>query len=178
MLFTSQGLARTTVLTGLCALFLAGAAGPAQATSAAKNSMTEYSYLIGSWHCVSHMPGKPDVAYSTSFHWKYPSHDAIDQVFSTPKGQADFMLVYDAPSDSFKGIWIDSNGGAGYWEDPGIENGGWTEFGYAINGKHQSPNSRAVFAGVTLTHYGYTFYTIAGRSEPGKLVETDSCDKA
>jgi hypothetical protein len=147
------------------------------AASAHRHSMAEYAYLVGSWHCVAAIPGKGQVRYTTSFSWKYPSHQAIDQAFSTSKGQADFMLAYDAPSDSFKGIWIDSNGRTGYWEDPGIENGGWTELGYAIDGRHQSPNTRAIFAGVTPRHYGFTFYSITGTNDPGKLIERDSCDK-
>jgi len=142
-----------------------------------KHSMAEYAYLIGSWHCVANVPGKGAVHYSTAFQWKYPSHRAIDQLFRNPKAQADFMLAYDASSDSFKGIWIDSTGATGYWEDPGIENGGWTEYGYTINGAHQTPNTRAIFAGVTPRHYGFTFYSITSRTDPGKLLETDSCDK-
>jgi hypothetical protein len=162
-------------------LFLAvllAVATPAPAAAPHKHSMAEYAYLIGSWRCVAKIPGRPSQAYSTNFAWKYPSHKAIDQTFpSNKKGQADFMLAYDAAGDSFKGIWIDSNGSTGYWEDPGIENGGWTELGYAINGKAQTPNSRAIFAGVTPRHYGFTFYSITSAQDPGKLTETDSCDK-
>jgi hypothetical protein len=158
------------------ALLLATSVGHA-AASAHKHSMAEYAYLIGSWHCASNVPGKAPAHYATAFRWKYPSHAAIDQSFNMPAGQADFMLAYDGASDSFKGIWIDSGGRTGYWEDPGIENGGWTELGYAINGNRQVPNSRAVFSGVTPAHYGYAFYSITSKDDPGKLLETDSCDK-
>ena len=50
-------------------------------------------------------------------------------------------------------------------------------YGYAINGKHQSPNTRAAFSGVTPNHYGFVFYSIEGKDDPGTLLETDSCDK-
>ncbi|HTA38222.1 MAG TPA: hypothetical protein VK760_04060 [Candidatus Acidoferrales bacterium] len=162
---------------GAAALLLAAATALPAAASTHKHSMAEYAYLIGSWHCVASVPGKGKVPYTTVFHWKYPSHGAIDQSFDTAKGQADFMLAYDAASDSFKGIWIDSHGSTGYWEDPGIVNGGWTELGYAINGAHQSPNTRAVFSGVTPTHYGFVFSSITSKDDSGKLIETDSCDK-
>jgi hypothetical protein len=74
-------------------------------------------------------------------------------------------------------VSVACSGRTGYWEDPGIENGGWTELGYAINGNRQVPNSRAVFSGVTPAHYGYAFYSITSKDDPGKLLETDSCDK-
>jgi hypothetical protein len=174
MFFSISSLGRTVAAVALVLTSLAAA--PA-APSAHKHSMAEYAYLIGAWHCTADVPGKGKVHYATVFRWKYSSHAAIDQSFDTPKGQADFMLAYDASTDSFKGIWIDSRGSTGYWEDPGIVNGGWTEYGYAINGKHQSPNTRAVFSGVTPNHYGFVFYSIKGKDDPGKLLETDSCDK-
>src|SRR5579862_2032326 len=88
------------------------------AAAAPQHSMAEFGYLIGTWKCVAHIPGRAPVAYTTSFRWMYPSHAVIDQQFATKRGQADYMLSYAARTDSFVGVFVDSSGSAGFWRNP------------------------------------------------------------
>jgi hypothetical protein len=93
-----------------------------------------------------------------------------------PKGQANFMLTYTASTDSFHGVFTDSNGSVGFWDNPGPANGTWTEYGYDVANR-ESPNTRALFFGITPTHYAFRFWSIASRSDAGKFLESDSCTK-
>ncbi|HTD29300.1 MAG TPA: hypothetical protein VK660_07925 [Xanthomonadaceae bacterium] len=141
------------------------------------HSLSEYSYLIGTWKCVATSSGKPPATYSTTIRWMYPQHTVIDQHIATAKGEADFMLTYDRASDSFKGIFVESAGDVGVWENPGPIAGGWTEFGYDFKGDNLVPSTRATFSGVTPTHYAFRFWNVVTRQDPGTLIEADECTK-
>ena len=147
------------------------------ADAAPKHSLQEYAYLVGAWQCTAHTPGKPDASYRTSMRWLYPEHTAIDQRVVTPRGQADFILTYDKASDSFKGIFVGSDGGVGVWENPGPVDGGWTEYGYDFKGDDLVPATRATFNGATPRHYAFRYWSIRNKRDPGKLLETDDCNK-
>ena len=142
----------------------------------ARHSMSEYAYLIGSWKCVANVPGRKPVTYETSFRWMYPSKTVVDQMFRTKRGDADFMLSYQKATDSFVGVFTDSGGGEGFWRNPGPVDGGWTEYGWDISDLN-NPNTRATFYGITPTHYAFHFYAIKGKSDLGKTIEDDACDK-
>jgi hypothetical protein len=62
------------------------------------------------------------------------------------------------------------------WQNPGPQNGGWTEWGYDI-GNLNDPNTRATFYGITPTHYAFHFWSVKSKTDPGKPIESDSCRK-
>ena len=146
-------------------------------TAAHRHSISQYAYLIGTWKCVAHIPGRQKtVTYETSFHWKYPSKTVIDQYLATRRGQANFMLTYVPASDSFEGIFTGSNGVMGFWYNPGPVGGGWTEYGYDVADR-TNPNTRAIFYNVTPTHYAFHFWAIKSKQDPGRKLEDDTCNK-
>ncbi|HEY1976562.1 MAG TPA: hypothetical protein VGG89_08460 [Candidatus Baltobacteraceae bacterium] len=158
------------------AAFAALSAAPAPAATR-HHSIAEYAYLIGTWQCVAHAPRlKAPVTYQTSFHWKYPSKSVIDQYISTPRGQANFMLTYVPASDSFEGVFTGSDGSMGFWYNPGPVGEGWTEYGFDVADR-ATPNTRAIFYGVTPTHYAFHFWAIKGKQDPGRKIEDDTCNK-
>ena len=101
----------------------------------------------------------------------------IDQHLATPKGQADFILTYDKTSDAFKGIFVESAGDVGVWENPGPVGGGWTEFGYDFRGGRLVTTTRATFSGATQRHYAFSYWSVANKQDPGTLIESDDCTK-
>jgi len=156
--------------------FVASFAAPGVAATH-HHSMAEYAYLIGTWRCVAHIPGRnKPVTYETSFHWKYSSNRVIDQYIATARGQANFMLTYVPASDSFEGVFTGSDGSMGFWYNPGPRNGGWTEYGYDVADRER-PNTRATFYGVTPTHYSFHFWAIKNKQDPGRKIDDESCDK-
>jgi hypothetical protein len=142
-----------------------------------RHSLQEFAYLVGAWKCTAAVPGKPDTTYQTAFRWMYPQHTAIDQSITMGTAQANFMLTYDKASDSFKGVFVMDDGSIGVWENPGPENGGWTEFGYDVRDGKLVLATKATFAGVTPTHYGFRFWNVKTKNDAGKLIEADECDK-
>lgn len=142
-----------------------------------RHSMNEYAYLIGTWRCSATVPKRSKaIVYETSFQWKYPSHTVIDQSIATKRGSANFMLSYAAATDSFVGVFTGSDGSEGFWQNPGPQNGGWTEWGYDIADLN-SPNTRATFYGITPTHYAFHFWSVKSKADPGKPIESDTCVK-
>lgn len=140
------------------------------------HSMSEYAYLIGTWRCVAHVPGRKTATYETNFRWMYPSKTVIDQSIAVPRGQANFMLTYVPASDSFEGVFTDSGGSMGFWYNPGPVNGGWTEYGYDVRDR-TTPNTRAIFYGVTSSHYAFHFYAVKSKQDPGRKIDDESCNK-
>ena len=167
------------VISSACGIALTVAAfstPPAQAAGH-RHSMSEYAYLIGTWRCVAHIPGRNKiVTYETSFRWKYPSKTVIDQSIVVPRGQSNFMLAYVPSSDSFEGVFTGSDGNLGFWYNPGPVNGGWTEYGYDVRDPAH-PNTRAIFYGVTPTHYSFHFWAIESKQDAGRKIDDESCDK-
>ena len=160
------------------AALVAGLA-PAPAAATHRHSLAEYAYLIGTWNCVAHPTGRGTFKYSTSFIWKYANRSVIDQTIAGTHGPlANFMLTYDAKTDSFRGTYVDNRGDVGVWTDPGPVDGAWTEIGYSYRGNATLvPESRTHFFGVTDTHYAYEYWTISSIGDAGTLVDTEACEK-
>jgi hypothetical protein len=142
-----------------------------------RHSLDEFAYLIGTWKCTASIPGKKPFTYTTSMRWMYPERTAIDQSIATANIKADFILTYDKGSDAFKGIFVESDGSVGVWENPGPVAGGWTEYGFDFKGDNLVPATRAIFTGVTPTHYAFRYWNIKDKQDAGKLIEADDCSK-
>lgn len=151
--------------------------GPSAGLAAQRHhSMAEYAHLIGTWRCISHIPGRKALTYETTFGWKYPNHSVIDQYIGFTGGRANFMLSYVPKTDSFQGVFVQSDGTMGFWYNPGPHNGGWTEYGYDVANRAE-PNTRAIFYAGTNKHYAFHFYAVKGKNDPGRLIDSEACDK-
>lgn len=133
------------------------AAAPRAQAASAKHSLNEYAYLIGTWSCTAHVPGRKERAYTTTFKWLFADKTAIDQTFQNAGGQAHFMLTYDKRRDDFRGVFVGDDGSIGTWTNPGAQRGAWTELGYDLDADGYPENSIAHFHDVTPTHYAFAF---------------------